>query len=145
MIKKVYLLIASFLVMSLQTSARDITDGRIYFSFINSVNYSMSASQVNSQKEFNDDINCGCPVVAMFKAVWCGPCNMIFPYFCSLPSNYPTVAFIYVDVDQLAEVAEEQEIISLPTFKMYKSGQVIGTVIGANRQDLEQMIQSNIN
>lgn len=131
--------------MSLQTSAQDITDGRYYFSFINEVNYTETASLVTSEQEFYYDINCGCPVVAMFTASWCGPCKMIFPYFCSLPSSYPSVAFIYVDVDQLKEVAKDQGIKNLPTFMMYKDSQVLDTVIGANRQALVSMIQSHIN
>lgn len=145
MLKNVCLLLVSFLVMSLQTSAQDITDGRYYFSFINEVNYTETASLVTSEQEFYYDINCGCPVVAMFTASWCGPCKMIFPYFCSLPSSYPSVAFIYVDVDQLKEVAKDQGIKNLPTFMMYKDSQVLDTVIGANRQALVSMIQSHIN
>lgn len=145
MLKKICLLLVSFFAIASQTSAQDITDGRNYFSFINDVNYTMTASPVTSEQEFNKDINCGCPVVVMFTASWCGPCKMIFPYFCSHASSYPTAAFIYVDVNQLNEVAEGQGIKNLPTFKMYKDGLVLDTVIGANRQALESMIQSHIN
>lgn len=145
MIKNVFVLIFMTLV-SLNVSSQDFTDGSQYFSFLENAEYSTVVTAVSSEQEFNDDINTNdCPVVVMFTASWCGPCKMIFPFYCSLPPKYPSAAFIYVDTDRLEDVAKRQGITTLPTFKMYKNGQVLGSLVGADRMKLELMIQYNIN
>lgn len=145
MIKNVFVLIFMTLI-SLNASSQDFTDSRQYFSFLENAKYATVATAVSSEQEFNYDINTNyCPVVVMFTATWCGPCKMIFPFYCSLPSKYPAAAFIYVDTDRLEEVAKGQGITTLPTFKMYKNGQVLGSLVGADCVKLELMIQSNIN
>jgi len=42
------------------------------------------------------------------------------------------VAFYKVDVDELEEVAQSQQIQSMPTFKIFSKGEVVRQVIGAN-------------
>lgn len=145
MIKNIFVLILMTLI-SLNVSSHDFTNGRSFFSFLENAKYTTTASEVLSEQEFNEDINTKeCPVVVMFTASWCGPCKMIFPFYCSLAPKYPSAAFIYVDMDRVKEVEASQRIATLPTFKMYKNGMVLDSVEGANRVKLEQMIQSNIN
>jgi hypothetical protein len=38
-------------------------------------------------------------VIVDFSAVWCGPCQMIGPYFGQLSTQYGNVVFLKVDVD----------------------------------------------
>jgi thiol-disulfide isomerase/thioredoxin len=38
-------------------------------------------------------------VIVDFSAVWCGPCQMIGPFFGQLSTQYANVVFLKVDVD----------------------------------------------
>lgn len=124
---------------SVQMMAQDVTDGRTYFSFLEG-QYVEGVTSVASDEEFNIYLSSGATIMAMFEAFWCGPCRMILPYFVSLPSKYPTVAFIKVNVDECSQTATEQNIQMLPTFILYKNGEAKLRILGANKQELDKVL-----
>lgn len=40
-----------------------------------------------------------CQVLVDFSATWCGPCQMIGPYFGQLSTEFPNLVFLKIDVD----------------------------------------------
>ncbi|KAF5187303.1 Tpr repeat-containing thioredoxin ttl4 [Thalictrum thalictroides] len=58
-----------------------------------------------------------------------------------LSSEYPSVNFVKVDVDDNPHVAESENLVSLPIFRLYKNGSRIKDIPGANHQELEICIQ----
>lgn len=40
-------------------------------------------------------------VIVDFTATWCGPCRMIAPVFEELSTQFPTLVFLKVDVDEV--------------------------------------------
>lgn len=83
-------------------------------------------------------------MVFMFHAPWCGPCKVMYPYFLSLPEMFPSVAFFTVDIDVCSNTWKMLRVGKIPSFIMFKKGQKVGTVVGANREGLKSMIQENI-
>lgn len=64
-------------------------------------------------------------VVVYFTASWCGPCKKISPVFEQLQRMYGMgsgIAFVKLDVDENPEIANAENITSMPTFKFYKNG-----------------------
>ena len=59
-------------------------------------------------------------VVVDFTATWCGPCQMIAPYYAQLAEEFTGCVFIKVDVDENEETAEACGIQAMPTFKFFK-------------------------
>lgn len=51
-------------------------------------------------------------VIANFSAAWCGPCKMIAPFYSDLSVEYPSLLFLWVDVDELT-VSDLLFILSL--------------------------------
>lgn len=51
------------------------------------------------------------------------------------------MVFIKVDVDEVSEVTEKENITSMPTFKVYKNGSSVDTLLGANDSALKQLIE----
>uniref|UniRef100_A0A6M2DJC1 Putative thioredoxin-like protein 1 n=1 Tax=Xenopsylla cheopis TaxID=163159 RepID=A0A6M2DJC1_XENCH len=80
-------------------------------------------------------------VVVDFTASWCGPCQMIAPFFESLPTKFPNAIFLKVDVDKCAETAAAQGVTAMPTFIFYRNGVKVGRHQGADKHALETKIQ----
>ena len=83
------------------------------------------------------------PVVADFWAEWCGPCKMIAPMLRELAIQYKDkIKIAKIDVDAQVELAQQFNIVSIPTILVFSKGKVVKQQIGAvPRQALEKMIK----
>ncbi len=83
------------------------------------------------------------PVVADFWAEWCGPCKMIAPVLKELARDYKDkIKIAKIDVDSEVELAQQFNIVSIPTILVFNKGQVVKQQIGAvPRPALEKMIK----
>ena len=86
------------------------------------------------------------PVVADFWAEWCGPCKMIAPVLRELATQYKDkIKIAKIDVDAEGELAQQFNIVSIPTILVFSKGKVVKQQIGAvPRQALEKMIREVI-
>jgi thioredoxin 1 len=86
------------------------------------------------------------PVVADFWAEWCGPCKMIAPVLKDLARDYNgKIKIAKIDVDAEGELAQQFNIVSIPTILVFNKGQVVKQQIGAvPRPALEKMIKELI-
>lgn len=53
---------------------------------------------------------------------------------------YTDVRFFKVDVDEVPDVAADLAIRAMPTFVLFKEGERVGEVVGANDKALEAAI-----
>ncbi|KAF1347952.1 thioredoxin [Delphinella strobiligena] len=77
-------------------------------------------------------------------ATWCGPCKVIAPQVVKFSDTYPNARFYKVDVDEVPDVAQELGIRAMPTFVLFKNGEKVAEVVGANPKALETAIQQNL-
>ena len=66
-----------------------------------------------------------------FWAEWCGPCKSMHPIFSRMAKKYKSVRFARVNVDNAQDIAMRYGVQSIPTFIMFKNGQVANTMVGA--------------
>ena len=57
---------------------------------------------------------------------------------------YPDVRFYKLDVDEVPDVAQELAIRAMPTFVLFKGGEKLTEVVGANPKALEAAIQKHM-
>lgn len=75
-------------------------------------------------------------------ATWCGPCKVIAPHVVKLSNDtFPDVTFYKVDVDEVPDVAQELGVRAMPTFVIFKDGEKVGEVVGANAKALEAAVR----
>lgn len=77
------------------------------------------------------------PVVIDFFADWCMPCKMFAPIFEETAETFAgKVKFVKVNIDASPELAQRYRVLSIPTLKLVKGGEVIGEAVGAMGQEL---------
>ena len=99
---------------------------------------------IGSTGEFNTAIAANKLTVVDFFAEWCGPCKNIAPFIDQLAAKYPHVAFVKVDVDQQQDIAQQQGVKAMPTFKFFVAGQMVDEMRGANPQGLEAKVTQHM-
>ena len=88
------------------------------------------ARVINTQ-EFNDEVLNGKGVVLVdFFATWCGPCKALSPILDELAEKVKDVKIVKVDIDADSDLASEYRVMSVPTLKIFKDGEVKESLVG---------------
>ena len=69
---------------------------------------------------------------------------MIAPKVVEFSKQYPNANYLKVDVDELSELAQEYGIRAMPTFMIFKDGEKVDELVGANPVALEQKIKTYV-
>ena len=85
-------------------------------------------------------------VVVDCWAPWCGPCRMVAPIIEELAEKYSgKVLFGKLNVDENRATALQYQIMSIPTLLVFKSGNLVDSIIGAlPKQMLEPKITRHL-
>lgn len=74
-----------------------------------------------------------------FWAPWCGPCKIQGPIVEELAQEFSGQAGVKIfklNVDENQSVLEKQQVMSIPTLKIFKNGQVVEEMIGVQNKKI---------
>ncbi|CAF2047972.1 unnamed protein product [Brassica rapa] len=77
-------------------------------------------------------------LVVNFNASWCVPCKKLEPIFRELASRYPSMIFVTIDVEELAEFSNEWNVEATPTVVFLKDGRQMDKLVGAETSELQK-------
>ena len=81
--------------------------------------------------KFNDIVKSSTPTLVDFHATWCGPCQAMHPVMDRLKNEMGSqVRILKIDVDKNQEVANKFKVRSVPTFVLFKDGEILCKQIG---------------
>jgi thioredoxin 1 len=97
---------------------------------------------MSNEIEFTDTnfegevIKSGTPVLVDFWAPWCGPCKMIAPIVEEISKEYEGRLKVgKVNTDDNQRVATDYGVMSIPTLMIFKGGEVVERIIGAQPKE----------
>lgn len=70
-------------------------------------------------------------VLVDFYTEWCGPCKALKPTLEALSEDMGDVVFAKIDIDSAEELADEYNVMSVPTLKIFKDGVEMDSKVGA--------------
>ena len=82
-------------------------------------------------------------VLIDFWASWCGPCRMVSPIVDEIAEESPAgVMVCKVNVDEQPELAQQFQVMSIPTLLVMKDGKPVASSVGARpKQFIVKMIE----
>ena len=78
-------------------------------------------------------------VAVQYGATWCGNCRIMKPKFKKLASENTDVEFYYVDAEKLPESRKLAKVDNLPTFAIFKNGELVDQVQTNKAESLNEL------
>ena len=84
-----------------------------------------------------------CYLLFYFTAKWCGPCQRIKPLLQKISegSDSSKLKVFMIDIDENEDLASNFNIISVPTFYLYKKKELIGQTGGADIKKVQELLK----
>jgi len=107
----------------------------------------MSNAKAVTQEDFQAEVlDSELPVLVDFWATWCPPCRQMAPIVDQLAAELEgKLKVVSVDVDQNPLLQAQYGISAIPTFNIYKGGEVVKQLIGGHpkaafRKEIESVL-----
>ncbi len=88
--------------------------------------------EVSDDNFESEIVNSEIPSMVDFWAEWCGPCKKVGPVVEELAAEYEgKIKIAKMDVDSNRQTPAKFGIRNIPTLILFKNGEVVNTIVGA--------------
>jgi thioredoxin 1 len=101
-------------------------------SFLKQKGINMSEIILNKENFDEEVLKAETPALIDFWADWCGPCKMLAPIIEEIAREYDgRLKVCKVNVDEESALAQQYEVMSIPTLIVYHKGKMVRRQAGA--------------
>ncbi|MDD6381899.1 thioredoxin [Mitsuokella sp.] len=102
----------------------------------------MSAIVITKENFEAEVLKASGTVLIDFWATWCGPCRMLSPIVDQVAAEHPEVKVGKINVDEQPELAQQFDIMSIPTLLVFRNGQKVNESVGLIPQEKVEALLS---
>ena len=95
--------------------------------------------KVKTAEEFKEQISKNHLTVEIFTTTWCPDCKRLDMFIDEIMAEHADKKWYMVDKDEFPELAEEQNVMGIPSLLVYKNGEKIAHLHSANAKTPDQV------
>lgn len=92
-------------------------------------------------KTYNQEIDLKGKQILVFSTEWCPDCIMLKMYIDQVIAENPNWEFIYIDTDIHIDLADEYNVLGIPSFVALLDGEVVSSLISKQAKPKELINQ----
>ena len=108
---------------------------------------SLSKNMILNKDNFKTEVEAFNGLVLVdFFALWCGPCQIMSPIVEEMikENKDNNIKIGKLNIDENQEIAAQYNVMSIPTFLVFKNGKVVDKKVGyGDKDELNQLVIKN--
>ncbi|KXA44516.1 thioredoxin [Staphylococcus simulans] len=99
----------------------------------------MKMEAIKTREDFDKIIESNEPVIIKFEAGWCPDCRAMDMWIDPIVEKYNDYKWYNVNRDELEDVAQDYEVMGIPSLLVFKNGEKTAHLHSANAKSPEQV------